>query len=455
MYVYIKWFWTDSAESKRFFRRKEGEMKLKVRFIIIGIPVIFVIALVLAFTLKLLMVERDAFGQIDIYYFAGKDENGDIGLNWLDIRPKHSLAKFSEYQTEMGWEQAFELLGKPTKSIGSGIIKYLYKIDKNWTIKLCILDDELEIVDYANNRVFKLEDDEYSTAASYLRATGTFTGSRDNRPKHSLAKFSKVKIGMSPAKVVKLAGKPTVSVDSSFIWYRYKIDTGWYMDLHFFNEQLSDMSIVEFPNNRVFELEQEDYITTLPCPSTVAQIDGSSASGTFTDDRDGRAYRTVKVGELTWMAENLDFVTDSSVCYKNADSNCTKYGRLYNWDDATKACPAGWRLPGDEDWALAVANKCNGRIHWKMAAKKLKTSTGWQDNWGGSTLNGTDEIGFSALPGASRSNDNFFLGIGSYGDWWSATESDVTLAGCREISLNLRRDSRDKERMLSVRCVRE
>ena len=420
--------------------------KKRVRIIIgiiIAIPVIFVIALAFLYVLTLFMNENDT--------------------RWLNIRPKHSLAKFSKYKEEM--VGCIEAAGKPTITIeGCCSRTHYYKLEKNWLFKVAnsgdyivdyINDNRYFNVDYANRRVFKLEDDEYITTQSYLRGSGTFTGGSDNMPKHSLAKFSKIKIGMSPAKVTKLAGKPTVSVDSSFIWYRYKIDTGWYMDLHFFNEQLSDMSIVDFPNNRVFELEQEDYITTLPCPNTVAQIDGSIASGTFTDDRDGRAYRTVKVGESTWMAENLDFVTDSSVCSDNDESNCTKYGRLYNWDDTTKACPAGWRLPGDEDWALAVANKCNGRIHWKMAAKKLKTSTGWQDNWGGSTLNGTDEIGFSALPGASRSNDNFFLGIGSYGDWWSATESDVTLAGCREISLNLRRDSRDKERMLSVRCVRE
>jgi uncharacterized protein (TIGR02145 family) len=302
-----------------------------------------------------------------------------------------------------------------------------------------------------------LEDDGYSAPSSYLNAAAKTAG-RDNRPKHSLAKFSKVKIGMSPAKVVKLAGKPTDSVDSSFIWYRYKIDTGWYMDLHFFNEQLSDMSIVDFPNNRVFELEQEDYITTLPCPSTVAQIDGSSASGTFTDDRDGRAYRTVKVGELTWMAENLDFVTDSSVCSDNDESNCTKYGRLYNWDDATKACPAGWRLPGDEDWAkltLAVANKCNGRIHWRMAAKKLKTSTGWQDNWDGSTLNGTDDIGFSALPGGMYYKNWRSLGRGNNYDLWSATESDVTSVESWKISLDLSRYRNNMGNQLSVRCVRE
>jgi len=416
-------------------------MKSKKWFLIIGIPAIPVIALAFLYVLMLFMNENDP--------------------RWLDIRPKHSLAKFSGYQTGMGIERTFELIGEPTLWEGSGILWYLYKIDKHWIVRLrIIIDPELKIVDYANRRVFKLEHEEYSTAASYLRGTGTFTGGRDDRPKHSLAKFSKVKIGMSPAKVVKLAGKPTDSVDSSFIWYRYKIDTGWYMDLHFFNEQLSDMSIVDFPNNRVFELEQEDYITTLPCQSAIARTNDSSAFGTFVDDRDGKTYRTVKIGKMTWMAENLNFVTDSSVCYKNADSNCTKYGRLYDGYDAMEACPAGWRLSSNDDWvklALAVANKCNGRIHWRMAAKKLKTSTGWQDNWDGSILNGTDDIGFSALPGGMYYKKGWrsSLGRGNNCDLWSATESDVTNVESWKISLDLSRSRNDKGNQLSVRCVRE
>jgi len=399
--------------------------------IIIAIPVIFVIALAFLYVLTLFSNENDR--------------------RWLEIRPKHSLAKFSELKDGMNFLESFELLGMPTISEGCCNITHLYKIDRGWVFS----SNRRHITDYANDRVFKLEHEEYSTAASYLRGTGSFTDGRDDRPKHSLAKFSKVKIGMSPAKVVKLAGKPTDSVDSSFIWYRYKIDTGWYMDLHFFNEKLSDMSIVDFPNNRVFELEQEDYITTLPCPSAVARTNDSSDSGTFIDDRDGKAYRTVKVGTLTWMAENLNFAADSSVCLDNDESNCQKYGRLYNWETAMKACPAGWRLSSDEDWvslALAVAGKCNGRVHWKILLKKLKTTTGWRGE------NGTDEIGFSALPGGFSWSDGEFLSSGGYGSWWSATEAegDATSAKIWEIaSYSYGRESDDKMHLRSVRCVRE
>jgi len=135
-------------------------------------------------------------------------------------------------------------------------------------------------------------------------------------------------------------------------------------------------------------------------------------SGTFTDSRNGQTYRTVKIGNRTWMAENLNFQTENSWCYDNNSANCSKYGRLYTWDAAMKACPSGWRLPSDNDWT-ALTNAVGSN-----AGTKLKSQTGWNDNG-----NGTDDFGFSALPGGSRSTDGSFDGVGSYGHWWSATEA--------------------------------
>jgi len=206
---------------------------------------------------------------------------------------------------------------------------------------------------------------------------------------------------------------------------------------------------------------------TIQTAAAAASTD--TVSGTFTDSRDGKTYRTVRIGNLTWMAENLNFVTDSSVCYENDESNCQKYGRLYNWNDAMTACPAGWRVPSDEDWdSLAMAaggqreKDEDGDYYWKVAGKKLKSTTGWKDREDddGNLVsgNGTDDFGFSALPGGLRWDDGDFYGAGHLGYWWSATEDVASYAWGRDmhyISDNVYRYNYGKIYLYSVRCVRD
>jgi uncharacterized protein (TIGR02145 family) len=132
-------------------------------------------------------------------------------------------------------------------------------------------------------------------------------------------------------------------------------------------------------------------------------------AGAFTDSRDGQTYRTVRIGNFTWMAQNLNFQTGNSWCYDNNESNCQKYGRLYDWNTAMVACPAGWRLPTREDWNDLV-EAAGGDV----AGTGLKSRS---PDW-----NGTDDFGFSALPGGSRFSYGNFLNVGSNGLWWSATE---------------------------------
>jgi uncharacterized protein (TIGR02145 family) len=158
-----------------------------------------------------------------------------------------------------------------------------------------------------------------------------------------------------------------------------------------------------------------------PAPTPKPPAPPPQQGSRFTDARDGKTYRTVRIGTQTWMAENLNYQTGNSWCYKNDPSNCSKYGRLYDWNTAKKACPAGWHLPSNQEWTTLV-NYAGGA---STAGTKLKSKS---PNW-----NGEDAYGFSALPGGRRITDGSFYDLGSWGDWWSATEFDASYAYRRDM----------------------
>jgi uncharacterized protein (TIGR02145 family)/uncharacterized repeat protein (TIGR02543 family) len=186
---------------------------------------------------------------------------------------------------------------------------------------------------------------------------------------------------------------------------------------------------------------------------------------TFKDTRDGKEYKKVTIGKQTWMAENLNYddpIMTSDVCYKKDTSNCAKYGRLYDWATAMSGtrsssanpsgvqgvCPVGWHLPSEAEWTVLV-NYAGGE---STAGRKLKSTSGWNSNG-----NGTDEYGFSALPGGRVGySDGNFYDAGNIGYWWSATEDDANNAWNRDMyfsSEDVGRYGNGKTRLFSVRCV--
>ena len=133
----------------------------------------------------------------------------------------------------------------------------------------------------------------------------------------------------------------------------------------------------------------------------------------MTDPHDGRVYKTIKIGNQTWTAENMDVLMDDSWCYEDKLENCKKYGRLYKWDAAKAACPEGWRLPSKEDFEELFSVVGSQSI----AGKKLKSKAGWKKSG-----NGEGGFFFKALPGGIRLDEGKFLNEGNYAYFWTSTE---------------------------------
>ncbi len=205
-----------------------------------------------------------------------------------------------------------------------------------------------------------------------------------------------------------------------------------------------------------------------------------ATANTLKDLRDGKVYKTVKIGNQVWMAENLNFETAASSCYNDSSKYCDKYGRLYTWAAAVGkseeecglgkecnlssgnvrgVCPDGWYLPSEADYATLI-EAVGGE---KGAGTKLKSTSGWNDD-DGESGNGTDAFGFSALA-AGISNAGYY-GVGYTTSFWGSTECGSegvpeTGNGCAyamwldydDVNVNLRSYAA-KDLGYSVRCVK-
>ena len=173
------------------------------------------------------------------------------------------------------------------------------------------------------------------------------------------------------------------------------------------------------------------------------------AEGSMTDARDGQTYRTVVVGSQIWMAQNLNYEAENSLCYDDDPANCATYGRLYTWAAAMTACPSGWHLPSTEEFeTLFSAVGGSG-----TACKMLKSTSGWYND-----CNGTDAYAFSALPAGRRNSYGGYSGEGDDAYFWSSTEYDSNYA--YGMSLVYRNDGAylydyGKSSGFPVRCVKD
>jgi uncharacterized protein (TIGR02145 family) len=148
-------------------------------------------------------------------------------------------------------------------------------------------------------------------------------------------------------------------------------------------------------------------------------------------------------------------------CYNNDLANCQKYGKLFNWAEAKKVCPAGWHLPSNAEWdalyRFADGNKgSESPYKSETAGKHFKAARGW-NSYDEKSGNGEDSYGFATLPGGSSyhgTGDH----IGNNGYWWSASEHDGDKAYYRFMlreSTVAGWNKNSKKLLLSVRCLKD
>ena len=190
--------------------------------------------------------------------------------------------------------------------------------------------------------------------------------------------------------------------------------------------------------------------------------------------------QTITIGTQVWMTKNLDVATfrngdpipqaktdeewekagdnqQPAWCYYDNDpANGAKYGKLYNWyavNDSRGLAPSGYHIPSDAEWTI-LTDFLGGE---KVAGTKMKSTDFWAD-YEGNSGNGTNESGFSGLPGGLRFFNGTFLTIGKFGYWWSSTENFTGNAWPRFLYYfngGVYRNYFNKQDGFSVRCLRD
>ena len=207
---------------------------------------------------------------------------------------------------------------------------------------------------------------------------------------------------------------------------------------------------------------------------------------TYTDPRDGKVYKTIKIGDQIWMAENLAYLPSVSPTYATsftypyyfvngysgtdtaeakATDNYKTYGVLYNWPAAKVACPEGWHLPADAEWTQLENYLMDNGYEFggtgNDIAKSLAATTNWNysgyQGTPGNDMSSNNSSGFSGLPGGYLNSIRDFYRPGGNGSWWSATEHDIHSAWTQRLfnSYSGVKHYYDlKSNGLSVRCIR-
>ena len=174
-----------------------------------------------------------------------------------------------------------------------------------------------------------------------------------------------------------------------------------------------------------------------------------SETGTFTDARDGREYKTIHMGDQWWMAENLNFNNVSGSWYYEDDSlNYKQYGKLYNFQTAISSCPSGWHLPSDYEWKI---------LEYQIGITDTGSTSEWRGTNEALALFTSGETGFDIEFGGQFTT-GFYNSEGTITGFWTSTVESPTNAYYRGFNIgrgDMHRYPYAKDSRFYVRCLQD
>lgn len=247
--------------------------------------------------------------------------------------------------------------------------------------------------------------------------------------------------------------------------YKWKVNTGEYQEMETFTLQVQEVGNYTV-YCQVSDPDENYYAST--ASKTIIVIDpglgktltgtGISTSDAHVSDTRGKAgeseYYYTRIGELDWFRNNLAW-TGAGLAYENADVTSYPLGRYYTWDEAMTACPEGWRLPTDAEWAALGDDASPLMCDAYLNSKKM-----WE-YWPNVTR--TNTTGLAVIPAGyalPAITTPTYKRLYDYAAFWTSTvsEDDSRMAAYRYIHVQeneVRSTYAEKGSLaLSVRCVR-
>jgi len=260
----------------------------------------------------------------------------------------------------------------------------------------------------------------------------------------------------------------------------------WGDDSYFLNIEMDETGGTNFQvigTNQILSVPYALYSESIN-PEGLSTYIGYCSEGVT--DYDGNHYRTVKIGNQCWMAENLksinysdgSLISTGQYAYENNEHYVYQFGRLYTWVAAMNgapgnnnnpsgeqgACPEGWHLPSDAEWQELErtigmdeysVNQTGLRSTYNEGVKlKQKDEFSF---WTPGAYPGTDLYNFTVIPGGKRYQNGSFGAANYEGSFWTTTEGPegAIKRSFFEFTGGISRFTYHIDYAFSIRCVKD